>query len=103
MAMMLHPEAQRRAHAEIDGALAENVFPDLSHRKSLPYVEAILRETMRWHSVAPLGSSLITGDFGSADIVCNPALPHMTSCDDIFEGYFIPKGALFELKEMMSS
>lgn len=58
MAMMLYPEAQRRAQAEIDSVLAENVFPDFSHRKSLPYVEAVLRETMRWHSVAPLGLSL---------------------------------------------
>lgn len=56
MAMMLYPEAQRRAQAEIDSVLAKNVLPDFSHRKSLPYVEAVLRETMRWHSVAPLGS-----------------------------------------------
>lgn len=58
MAMMLYPEAQRRAQAEIDSVLTGKVFPDFSHRRSLPYVEAVLRETMRWHSVAPLGSSL---------------------------------------------
>ncbi|KAG6374033.1 cytochrome P450 [Boletus reticuloceps] len=79
MAMMLYPEAQRRAQAEIDSVLADDVLPDFSHRKSLPYVEAVLRETMRWHSVAPL------------------ALPHMTCCDDVFEGYFIPKGAPHDL------
>lgn len=54
--MMLYPEAQRRAQAEIDSVLSENIFPDFSHRESLPYVEAVLRETMRWHSVSPLGS-----------------------------------------------
>lgn len=64
MAMMLYPEAQGRAHAEIDSVLAPNVFPDFSHRKSLPYVEAVLRETMRWHSVAPLGSSSRKFAFG---------------------------------------
>lgn len=57
MAMVLYPEAQHRAQAEIDAVISHNVLPDFSHRKSLPYVEAILRETMRWHSVAPLGSS----------------------------------------------
>ncbi|KAF9228060.1 cytochrome P450 [Gyrodon lividus] len=76
MVMILYPDAQRRAQDEIDSFLANNAFPDFSHRTSLPYVEAVLRETMRWHSVAPL------------------ALPHTTSCDDIFEGYFIPKGTM---------
>ncbi|KAG9311063.1 hypothetical protein JVU11DRAFT_8967 [Chiua virens] len=76
LAMMLYPEAQHRAQAEIDSVLTQNMFPDFSHRKSLPYVEAVLRETMRWHSVTPL------------------ALPHMTCRDDVFEGYFIPKGTM---------
>jgi len=97
MAMMLYPEAQRRAQAEIDSVLAENVFPDFSHRKSLPYVEAVLRETMRWHSVAPLGSPLTKIVSGGAHHVCDVALPHMTCCDDVFEGYFIPKGGLHDL------
>ncbi|KIJ61263.1 hypothetical protein HYDPIDRAFT_138140 [Hydnomerulius pinastri MD-312] len=76
MAMTLYPDAQQRAQAEIDSLLAENILPDCSHRASLPYMEAVLRETLRWNSVAPL------------------ALPHTTSSDDIFEGYFIPKGAM---------
>ena len=63
MAMMLYPDTQRRAQAEIDSVLAENAFPDFGHRKSLPYVEAVLRETMRWHSVAPLGPSLTSTIF----------------------------------------
>lgn len=95
--MLLYPDTQRRAQAEIDSVLAENVLPDFSHRKSLPYVEAVLRETMRWHSVAPLGSSLTKTVFESADHVGDVALPHMTCCDDVFEGYFIPKGVLQDL------
>ncbi|KIK93114.1 hypothetical protein PAXRUDRAFT_145750 [Paxillus rubicundulus Ve08.2h10] len=76
MVMILYPDTQRRAQDEIDSLLTENSFPDFGHRSSLPYVEAVLRETMRWHSVTPL------------------ALPHTTSCDDVFEGYFIPKGTM---------
>lgn len=95
--MILYPEAQRRAQDEIDSVLSENAFPDFSHRKLLPYVEAVLRETMRWHSVTPLGLSSIKTDFGSADHMCDVALPHMTCCDDVFEGYFIPKGMFHDV------
>lgn len=69
MAMLLYPEVQRRAQAEIDSVLTEDVFPDFSHRKSLPYVEAVLRETMRWHSVAPLGTLSTETIYGRADRV----------------------------------
>lgn len=40
----------------------------------MPYVEAVLRETMRFHPIAPLG------------------VPHAAVNDDVYEGYFIPKG-----------
>ncbi|KIJ19370.1 hypothetical protein PAXINDRAFT_7853 [Paxillus involutus ATCC 200175] len=54
--MMLNPEVQARAQAEID-------------------LEAMLREILRCRPVAPIG------------------LAHATSEDDIYEGYYIPKGA----------
>ncbi|KAG2145572.1 cytochrome P450 [Suillus cothurnatus] len=76
LAMVLHPEAQRLAQQEIDSVVGVNRLPDFYDRPSLKYVEAVFRETIRWHIVAPLG------------------LPHATSSDDVFEGYFIPKGSL---------
>ncbi|KAG1875757.1 CyP450 monooxygenase [Suillus subluteus] len=74
--MVLHPEAQRLAQQEIDSVVGVDRLPDFSDRPYLKYVEAVFRETIRWHVVAPLG------------------LPHATSSDDVFEGYFIPKGSL---------
>lgn len=98
MAMALYPEAQRRAQAEIDSLLTMNVFPDFNHRRLLPYVEAILRETLRWHSVAPLGSLFSKIGFRRAnDVHDTIALPHSTCCDDVFDGYLIPKGAWHDL------
>ncbi|KAG1875755.1 CyP450 monooxygenase [Suillus subluteus] len=76
LAMVLHPEAQRLAQQEIDSVVGVDRLPDFYDRPSLKYVEAVFRETIRWHVVAPLG------------------LPHATSSDDVFEGYFIPKGSL---------
>ncbi|KAG5338879.1 hypothetical protein C0989_005681 [Termitomyces sp. Mn162] len=75
-AMLLNPAAQRKAQDEIDSVVSRKRLPDFSDRPNLPYVEAIYREIMRWHPVAPLG------------------LAHSTSADDVYNGYFIPKGTM---------
>ncbi|KIK96423.1 hypothetical protein PAXRUDRAFT_825949 [Paxillus rubicundulus Ve08.2h10] len=77
LAMVLYPEAQKRAQAEIDSVIGSNLtrLPVWEDRSSLPYIDAIIKETMRWHPVAPLG------------------IPHATVDDDVYEGYYIPKGA----------
>ncbi|KAG1849808.1 cytochrome P450 [Suillus tomentosus] len=75
--MVLYPDVQRRAQAEIASVIGRDRLPTFEDRASLPYVEAILRETFRWHPILPLD------------------LPHATSSDDIYDGYFIPKGLLF--------
>lgn len=75
LAMVLYPDVQRRAQAEIDSVVGEDRLPTFEDRASLPYVESVLRETLRWHPILPNG------------------VPHATLSDDIFDGYFIPKGA----------
>ncbi|KAG5337125.1 hypothetical protein C0989_010607, partial [Termitomyces sp. Mn162] len=75
-AMLLNPEAQRKAQDEIDSVVGRKRLPDFSDRPNLPYVEAVYREVMRWHPVAPLG------------------LSHSTSADDVYNGYLIPKGTM---------
>ncbi|KAG2031493.1 cytochrome P450 [Suillus americanus] len=76
MAMVLHPEVQARARTEIDQAVRHDKMPCLDDRALLPYLDAILREVLRWYPIAPLG------------------IPHATSNDDVYGGYFIPKGAI---------
>ncbi|KAG1805252.1 cytochrome P450 [Suillus variegatus] len=76
LAMMLHPDIQSRARAEIDQAVGHDSIPCLDDRASLPYLDAILREVLRWNPPAPLG------------------IAHATSNDDVYDGYFIPKGAI---------
>jgi cytochrome P450 len=55
LAMMLYPEVQERAQKEIDAIVGKDRLPGFGDRSSLPYVEAVLRETLRWHPVFPLG------------------------------------------------
>ncbi|KAH7908439.1 cytochrome P450 [Hygrophoropsis aurantiaca] len=74
LAMILYPDVQLRAQKEIDSVIGANRLPVFEDREALPFIEAIIRETLRWHPVLPLG------------------LAHATTNDDIYEGYFIPKG-----------
>ena len=52
--MVQYPEVQKRAQAEIDAIVGTERLPDFGDRSSLPYIEAVYRETLRWHPVAPL-------------------------------------------------
>lgn len=56
MAMVLFPEAQRKAQAEIDRVIGPNRLPTLADREDLPYVDALVKEVYRFNPVAPLGS-----------------------------------------------
>ncbi|KAG1849810.1 cytochrome P450 [Suillus tomentosus] len=74
LAMVSYPDIQQRAQAEIDSVVGRDRLPAFEDRGSLPYIESILRETLRWQPIGPI-------------------MPHATSSDDIYDGYFIPKGA----------
>ncbi|KAI9570434.1 cytochrome P450, partial [Boletus coccyginus] len=75
LAMVKNPRIWKRAQAEIDAVLGTDRLPEYEDRPSLPYVDAIVRETLRWKPVAPLG------------------VPHAVISDDIYKGYHIPSGA----------
>lgn len=74
-AMLLNQDVQRKAQAELDSVLGHRL-PTMADRPNLPYIDAILKETSRWHLLGPFGA------------------PHMVDSDDHYKGYFIPKGAI---------
>lgn len=53
--MVLHPAIQDKAHAQIDAVVGKERLPMLGDKPSLPYIDAIIRETLRWSPTAPLG------------------------------------------------
>ena len=57
LAIILYPEVQKKAQVEIDTVVGPNRLPDFHDRPSLPYINAIVKESMRWHSVLALGGS----------------------------------------------
>ena len=61
--MMNHPEVQHHAQAEIDRVVGQQRLPDFEDRPSLPYVDAVLRETMRLHPVMPISAPDLDAEF----------------------------------------
>ena len=55
MAMALHPEKLRKAQAELDDVLGMERMPKISDKVNLPYVNALIKEVMRWNPAVPLG------------------------------------------------
>lgn len=45
----------KKAQAEIDRVVGPNRLPKFPDREELPYVNALVKEVLRWHSVIPVG------------------------------------------------
>lgn len=56
--MALNPDVQRRAQTEIDSVIGNERMPAISDRVNLPFVSAVIKETMRWHPILPLSEGI---------------------------------------------
>jgi len=74
--MIIHPEIQRRAQAELDAVVGPHRLPTVQDRADLPYLGAIQKEIYRWAAIVPLG------------------IPHCATEDIVYESHFIPKDSL---------
>jgi cytochrome P450 len=74
LAMVAHPEYQRRAQAELDTVVGRSRVPTFSDISSLQYIQAMVKEVLRWRPPLPF------------------SIPHSTTEDDWYDGMFIPKG-----------
>ncbi|KAJ6460518.1 cytochrome P450 [Mycena sanguinolenta] len=74
-AILSFPEVQRRAQTELDAMIGRSRMPTFADYNSLPYLRALIKETLRWAPVGPIG------------------IPHRLMEDDYYDGYFIPKGS----------
>ncbi|KAF8258901.1 cytochrome P450 [Lactarius quietus] len=76
LAMIAYPEVQNQAHAELDEVVGSARPPTFADIPSLPYIRAMVKETLRWSPVVPFG------------------VPHASVADDWYEGMLIPKGTV---------
>jgi cytochrome P450 len=76
--MMEYPEWQDKLQKQVDDVVGPNRLPGFGDIPNLPIVRAIVKEGVRYRTIkAELG------------------LPHRLERDDIYEGYFFPKGTVF--------
>ncbi|KAF8628629.1 hypothetical protein AX15_003764 [Amanita polypyramis BW_CC] len=68
--IVYNPSAQKKAQEEIDRFVGTERLPNFEDRSSLPYVEALVRETLRWRVIAPYGA------------------PHTTTDDDTYNEFY---------------
>jgi cytochrome P450 len=76
LCMLLNPRVQQKAQAEIDAVIGSDRLPKLTDRSSLPYLDACIKEALRWGPVTPEG------------------LPHLSRSDDVYNGWLIPAGTI---------
>ncbi|EJF63527.1 cytochrome P450 [Dichomitus squalens LYAD-421 SS1] len=76
LAMSLHSEVVEKAQTELMTVVGPKRLPDHSDRSDLPYVNAIVKECLRWQNAVPL------------------CIPHAVLEDDEYDGYFIPAGTV---------
>ena len=57
LAMCTHPRVQLAGQVELDSVIGSERLPTISDRAQLPYINAIVKEVLRWGPVAPLGES----------------------------------------------
>ncbi|KAI0301395.1 cytochrome P450 [Russula brevipes] len=75
VAALCFPEITHRIQAELDSVVGRNRLPMFSDERSLPFLGAFIKEVTRWRPVVPF------------------AVPHATTKSNVYDGYYIPKGA----------
>ncbi|QYS93071.1 hypothetical protein H0G86_000461 [Trichoderma simmonsii] len=75
LAMIHHPEVQEKAQEELDRVVGTDRLPTYEDRPNLPYINAFMKEMLRWFTVAPVNTA------------------HKNDEEIIFRGYRIPKGS----------
>ncbi|KAJ3877380.1 cytochrome P450 [Lentinula edodes] len=75
LAMALNPTIQKKAQQIVDAALGGRL-PDFNDFGKIPYIDAIVNETLRWKPPLPI------------------SIPHGATEDDHYNGFYIPKGSI---------
>ncbi|PHH78438.1 hypothetical protein CDD80_6845 [Ophiocordyceps camponoti-rufipedis] len=76
LALVVFPEVQRKAQEEIDRVVGSRRLPDFKDRENLPYIEAMIKESVRWIPAAPV------------------SMPRVATEDLTYGDYLISKGTV---------
>ncbi|KAI1456408.1 cytochrome P450 [Annulohypoxylon moriforme] len=74
LAILHYPEAYAKVNEEMDRVVGRDRMPTFADQQDLPYLDAFIKETMRWRLVTPT------------------VIAHSSIQDYTYKGMFIPKG-----------
>ena len=64
VAMSLYPDVQKKVQDELDRVVGRDRMPTFADRDDLPYLNACVREALRWRSLTPMGAPHETVEVG---------------------------------------
>ena len=70
--MLHYPEVMKKAQDELDKVVGPDRLPGFEDRDRLPYLHALMNETLRWRPIAVLGGT-----------------PHAVIADDEYNGMYV--------------
>ncbi|KAF8068005.1 cytochrome P450 [Lyophyllum atratum] len=76
LGLLDNPEAFRKAREEMDRVIPLGELPTFDDEASLPYITALVKETLRWRDVTPI------------------AVPHYLRVEDEYKGYRLPANSV---------
>ncbi|KAH7247143.1 hypothetical protein NW759_007910 [Fusarium solani] len=79
LAMALYPEVMKKGQEELDRVVGTDRMPQWEDEADLPYIRAMIKETLRWRPVNKFG------------------MYHASTEDDWYDGHFIPKNSVVVL------
>jgi cytochrome P450 len=67
VAMMLYPEAQKKAQDEIDSVIGTSRLPSVKDQSQLQFTSRLIQEVLRWCPIVPTGMNFAITAFVVAD------------------------------------
>jgi cytochrome P450 len=60
LGLLSNPEVQQKAQAEVDSVTGGKRLPTFDDEAAMPYISAIVQETLRWQNIGPIGTHSFT-------------------------------------------
>ena len=78
----------------MDQVLGRGHLPTMDDIPKLQVFEAVFKESFRWNPAAPIGS--FSPEEKYMYISPTIGIPHMSTKEDVWNGYYIPKGSIIQ-------
>ncbi|KAF9022856.1 cytochrome P450 [Hymenopellis radicata] len=104
LAFVLNPKVQKKAQAELDAVVGQTRLPDFGDQPSLPYVQAIVLEALRWRPITPTAiahASVSDDTYGDTlfQLASSTIVPNTWAM--MYDESVYPKAAVFDPERFM--